>query len=58
MTDKGSVEIERNRRCKECKYSKSINAQEDWWFIGCTHKPYRGKWVVEIEKCPLEESEE
>ena len=55
MTDKGR---ERNRRCKECEYSKSINAQEDWWFIGCYCKPYRGKWVVEIEKCPLAESEE
>lgn len=49
---------ERNRRCKECKYNKSINAQEDWWFIGCYCKPYRGKWVAEIEKCPLAESEE
>lgn len=58
MTDKGLVEIERNKRCKECEYGKSINAQDDWWFIGCYCKPYRGKWIVEIEKCPLAESED
>lgn len=37
--------------CSKCKYGQRTSA----WkinFIGCTHKPYKGKWVAEIDECP------
>ena len=61
MTDYESQKVaqDRNTRCKKCKHSKVINAQDDWFFRGCYCKPYRGKWVSEIENCPEKiESEE
>ena len=39
-------------RCKNCEYAKTINATGNWEFVGCTHAPYKGKWVVEIKDCP------
>ena len=50
MTREQSFEIQ--ERCKGCEHRRTINAQGDWWFHACYHKPYRGKWIVEIEKCP------
>lgn len=41
-------------RCDGCKYAQHIYANDGWSFIGCKHKPYRGKWIVEIEECPKE----
>lgn len=42
-------------RCKGCKYARTINSTEGWQFVGCICEPYKGKWVVEIENCPMEE---
>lgn len=42
------------KRCEGCEYAKEINATGDWKFIGCTHEPYKGKWVAEIKDCPKE----
>lgn len=53
-------------RCKGCPFAKTIytgpavgyeNGRQ-WTFTGCTHAPYRGKWVKEIEKCPKEPQKE
>lgn len=42
-------------RCEGCEFAKRISAQmSNWSFIGCTHEPYKGKWIVEIEDCPKE----
>lgn len=39
-------------RCGNCEYARIINASVGWSFVGCKHKPYDGKWVVEIKDCP------
>lgn len=41
-------------RCAGCKHCKRLKAQDDWSFYGCFHKPYKGKWIAEIENCPKE----
>lgn len=41
-------------RCKGCEYARSVVGTGQWMFLGCYHKPYRGKWVLEIENCPKE----
>ena len=42
-------------RCNPCKYSRCIVANGQFMFLGCTHPPYKGKWVVEIKNCPKTE---
>lgn len=44
--------IEKHERCKDCEYRKKINAQDDFWLNACYCKPYKGKWIVEIDNCP------
>ena len=44
--------LAKEKRCVGCEYCKKIYAQYDWSFLGCRCEPYRGKWIVEIEKCP------
>jgi len=40
--------------CRKCKYAKSVCAgPENWFFTGCFYGDYRGKWVAEIENCPM-----
>lgn len=41
-------------RCKGCIYARTMGSNGGWQFIGCTHKPYNGKWVTEIKDCPKE----
>jgi hypothetical protein len=40
-------------KCKECMYSRIISAQHDFKFLGCEYGDYKGKWVAEIDVCPL-----
>ena len=46
-----------NERCNGCKYCRQITATGNWSFKGCTHTPYKGKLISEIEKCPKGASE-
>ncbi len=46
--------LEIDKRCRGCEYVRDIRANGDWWFKGCKHEPYRGKWIVEIANCPKE----
>jgi hypothetical protein len=39
-------------RCKGCPYADVVRAQGNFVFLGCRHKPYKGKWVAEIKECP------
>ena len=39
-------------RCKGCKHCRGLSAG-NFSFYACFHKPYRGKWVVEIKDCPM-----
>lgn len=38
--------------CIKCKYGQVVTSC-DFAFLGCYHKPYKGKWIVELDKCPL-----
>ena len=42
----------RSERCEPCNHSKIISCNGRFRFLGCTHTPYKGKWVVEIKDCP------
>lgn len=54
-----TVGYERNMRCSECKYCRDVYTSPPQVKIqGCYCNPYKGKWVTEIEKCPLTESED
>ena len=39
-------------RCNPCNFSRCIVANGQFMFLGCTHPPYKGKWVAEIKDCP------
>ena len=41
-------------RCNPCPYAEEMNGSGGLLFLGCFHKPYNGKWVVEIKDCPKE----
>lgn len=45
------------KRCLHCKFHRVYGANGCWTFIGCRHSPYSGKWVAEIETCPLTDDE-
>lgn len=47
--------LKKKNRCIKCKYRKTIHAQYEWMFDGCCYKPYRGKWIQEINECPKDE---
>lgn len=42
------------QRCEKCAYNRPVYATDQWNFRGCYHKPYEGKWVAEIKRCPKE----
>ena len=39
--------------CDKCKYARKVWANGGWSFIGCYGGDYHGKWVAEIEQCPI-----
>jgi hypothetical protein len=41
-------------RCKNCQYADVVRGTDGFMFLGCYHRPYRGKWVAEIKECPKE----
>ena len=43
-------------RCKNCKYANLVDATGGYQFLGCYHRPYKGKRVVEIKDCPKDEA--
>lgn len=43
--------------CRGCRWLHRIKAQDGFSFHGCEHKPYKGKMVSEIEKCPCTQEE-
>lgn len=43
--------------CLKCEYSHSVYANCGMKFLGCGHKPYHGKWVIEIKDCPKKQKE-
>lgn len=51
------VNEKRQHRCENCDRARAFTTAGvgTMRFLGCTHLPYKGKWVIEIEHCPLEE---
>ena len=49
--DKFYEELKKGR-CHPCKFAKAVVAQNEFVFLGCYHKPFRGKAVCEIKDCP------
>ena len=45
-------------RCNPCPYAEEMNSSDGWFFLGCFHKPYNGKWVAEIKDCPKEREDD
>ena len=45
-------------RCNPCKSARAIVANGQFMFLGCTHSPYKGKWVAEIKDCPKTQRED
>ena len=41
-------------RCKGCDFCRGVSGG-GFDFLGCYHKPYKGKWVCEIKKCPKQD---
>ena len=35
-----------------CEFARMVTAAGGWSFYGCTHEPYHGKWIAEINECP------
>ena len=44
-------------RCNPCEFAEIIVGTGSWFFLGCCHPPYKGKWVAEIKDCPKERME-
>ena len=42
---------EQKSKCEKCEFMRRYSMRP-WVMLGCTHKPYKGKWVAEINKCP------
>ena len=40
-------------RCKDCGFHRRVHCGNNFFFMGCDCEPYKGKWVEEIEVCPL-----
>lgn len=36
-----------------CEFARMVTATGGWSFYGCTHEPYHGKWIAEINECPF-----
>lgn len=41
-------------RCNPCRYARAVGTWEGYMFLGCYHRPYKGKSVAEIKNCPKE----
>lgn len=39
-------------RCKICTHCRLVKAYPDFSFYGCFCAPNRGKWIIELKKCP------
>ena len=47
--------LAKDNRCKNCKYCRDVYTSPPQVKIrGCYCEPYKGKWVSEIEECPMQ----
>ncbi len=52
------TELEQTRYCEKCESMQPMYFSKNFVIMGCRHKPYRGKWVAEIDKCPRDDFHE
>ena len=45
---------EQKKKCNDCPHCIDRKDQYGWHFKGCFGGPYKGKFIAEIDKCPLE----
>lgn len=48
------MEYKNHKICEQCAYSFDIHIDASGKYLGCGCSPYKGKWVAEIEMCPLD----
>lgn len=44
-------------QCKGCPRLHHMHDQIGWWFYGCGHAPYHGKFIAEIKECPKDKED-
>lgn len=52
------TELEQTKYCEKCESMKPMYFSKNFVIMGCMHKPYKGKWVAEIDKCPRKDFHE
>lgn len=45
------------KKCNNCPHCVDRKDQNGWHFKGCFGGPYKGKFIAEIDECPLQQSE-
>ena len=52
--------LEKEERCKKCRNKKShpVYMVGGGKILGCYQEPYNGKWIAEIEDCPIGETKQ
>lgn len=45
------------KNCKDCPHCVDLKAQDGWHFKGCFGGSYKGKWIAEIDECPLKQKQ-
>lgn len=48
---------EQKKNCAECPYCIDRHDQSGWHFKGCFGGPYKGKFIAEIDECPLQQEQ-
>lgn len=51
LSDQKQMHLPENHRCYGCEKCYGVSAW-NFDFLGCYHKPYKGKWIEEIKVCP------
>lgn len=50
--------LEKSKKdCNVCLHCVDRKDQYGWHFKGCFGGPYKGKWIAEIDKCPLQQEQ-
>ena len=49
---------ERKKKCNDCPHCVDRKDQYGWHFKGCFGGPYKGKFIAEIDECPLEHEQQ
>lgn len=49
---------ERKKKCNYCPHCVDRKDQYGWHFKGCFGGPYKGKFIAEIDECPLEHEQQ